>query len=86
MAHTLSLEIPDDIYNLLAQTAEQTQQPLEELAIEWLTKAGQQIAVDPLDKYIGAFTGGMPDWADRHDEYIGASLMDTHEGEDRQIS
>ncbi|HEY0070727.1 MAG TPA: hypothetical protein VGE04_12245 [Chloroflexia bacterium] len=86
MTHTLQLEIPEDIYNLLEQRAEQTKQPLEELAIQWLAKASQDFADDPLDKYIGAFTSGVPDWADKHDEYIGASLMDTHDNDDHEAT
>lgn len=82
MGHPLLLNVPDDIYNLLSHTAEQTNQPLEELAVEWLVRGGRVIKPDPLDKWIGAFDGGMPDWADRHDEFIGQSLMDDHESKD----
>ncbi len=81
MGHPLLLDIPDDIYKMLAKTAEQTKQPLEELAIEWLTRGGRVVTPDPLDKWIGALDGGMPGWVDRHDEFIGQSLLDTHEGE-----
>ncbi|HEX8219311.1 MAG TPA: hypothetical protein VF914_08870 [Chloroflexia bacterium] len=82
MAHTVLLELPDDVYKLLAQTAEQTSQPLEELAVEWLAMAGRIIQNDPLEKYIGAFTSKMPGWAERHDELLGGALMDDHRSEE----
>jgi hypothetical protein len=78
MAHTLLLEIPEDIYELLALTAEQTKQPLEELAIQWLAKGSRDFADDPMEKYIGAFASNVPGWPERHDELIGESLMDDH--------
>jgi len=34
MGHTLTLEVPDEVYNPLLKTAEQTGQKLEELAIQ----------------------------------------------------
>jgi hypothetical protein len=30
---------------------------------------------DPFEQFIGAFSSTVLDWADRHDEYIGRSLM-----------
>lgn len=79
MTHTLKLEIPEEIYNLLEQRAEQTKQPLEELAIQWLAKASQDFADDPMEKFIGAFATNVPGWPERHDELIGEALMDDHD-------
>ncbi len=74
MAHTLQLEIPEDIYNLLATTSEQTGQPLEALAVQWLVQASEAYADDPLEKFIGAFNSNMPGWSERHDDFIGEAL------------
>ena len=82
MAHTVLLELPDDVYKLLAQTAEQTSQPLEELAVEWLTNASRRVIDDPLAKYIGAIHTDVPNWGERHDELLGQALMDDHTSEE----
>ena len=82
MAHTVLLELPDDVYKLLAQTAEQTSQPLEELAVEWLTNATRRVTEDPLAKYIGAIHTDVPNWGERHDELLGQALMDDHSSEE----
>jgi hypothetical protein len=78
MTYTLQLEIPDELYSLLAQAAEQTKQPIEEVAIRWLAKAGRDIADDPMEKYIGAFTTNVPGWGEHHDELLGEALLDDH--------
>lgn len=70
MVHQLHLEVPDDIYQSLVETSQQTGQPLEDLAVEWLETAQKQLAEDPLDRFIGAFSTNIPDWADDHDKYL----------------
>lgn len=76
MPHTLLLELPEDIYEALVRTATQTGQPVEEWAIERLTAESQRLADDPFEKFIGAISSDIPDWADNHDYYIGRSLME----------
>ena len=86
MGHTLTLEVPDEVYEPLVKTAEQTGQKPEELAIQWLASAIQTFSDDPLEKFIGAIKSDVPDWADLHDKYLGQALMEEmhaekHEGE-----
>jgi protein involved in temperature-dependent protein secretion len=76
MAHTLQLEVPEDVYELLARIAKQTGQPPEQLAARWLSAATRSLANDPLEKFIGAFKTGISDWADEHDDYIGKSILE----------
>lgn len=76
MPHTLLLELPEDIYEALVRTAEQTGLPVEEWAIERLTAESQRLADDPFEKFIGAISSDVPDWADNHDYYIGRSLTE----------
>lgn len=76
MEHTLVLELPEDIYEPLANTAKQTGQTPEELAVEWLATAVQNATDDPVENFIGAFSSNIPDWTDQHDKYIGQSLME----------
>ena len=76
MGHTLTLEVPDEVYNPLLKTAEQTGQKLEELAIQWLATVVETFSDDPLEEFIGAFKSDIPDWADRHDKYLGQSYAE----------
>ena len=83
MGHTLTLEVPDEVYNPLLKTAEQTGQNPEELAIQWLAAVVETFSAeglinhgtanDPLEEFIGAFKSDIPDWADQHDKHLGQS-------------
>jgi len=75
MGYTLMLEVPEDIYEPLVQTAKRTGRPPEELAVEWLVAAVRDAMNDPIENFIGAFSSNTPDWADQHDKYIGQTLM-----------
>jgi len=77
MGCTLVLEVPEDVYEPLMKTAKQIGQPPEALAIQWLANAARNLAVDPLERFIGAFSSNVSDWADEHDKYIGKSIMET---------
>ena len=83
MGHTLTLEVPDEVYNPLLKTAEQTGQKPEELAIQWLAAVVQTFSNDPLEKFIGALKSDIPDWADQHDKHLGQSLMEEMRGQER---
>ncbi len=75
MGHPLTLELPENVYQLLQKTATQTGQQPEVLAVQWLKQISQQQETDPLEKFIGAFESNIPNWADEHDKYIGQSLI-----------
>lgn len=49
MSHTLQLDIPDSIYEILTRTAHQIGKPPETVATQWLVAAVQQMADDPLE-------------------------------------
>ncbi len=74
MTRSLVLEVPEDVYKPLAETAERTNREVEELAVELLTVATRRAADDPVENFIGAFASDTPDWADEHDKYIGQGL------------
>lgn len=76
MGHTLQLELPDDIYESLLQSAQQTGQRPESVAMERLIIATRGLVDDPLEQFIGAFPSDTPDWADQHDHYIGAAILE----------
>jgi len=79
MGYSLTLELPENVYQSLKKTATQTGQQPETLAVQWLKKITQQQEIDPLEKFIGAFNSNIPDWADEHDKYLGQSLLNKHE-------
>ena len=77
MSHTLTLDVPEDVYQALIQQAEETGQPPETVAVQLLATATQNRVDDPLDQFIGAFRGRTADWADRHDAYLGKAVQDS---------
>lgn len=78
MSQMLHLELADGPYRALARTARQEGKATEALATELLTAASQRLTDDPLEPFLGALTSSVPDWADRHDEYLGKGLLGEH--------
>ena len=76
MGHTITVDMPQEVYESLAKTAQQAGQTPEELAKLWLLASLRRIADDPLEKFIGAVSSGVPDLSDRHDDYLGRALYD----------
>jgi len=71
MAHTLRLELPDNVYSALAKTAGQAGKSPETLAAEHLMALHRRRRADPVEGFIGAFPSSAgEDWVDRHDEYL----------------
>lgn len=81
MSHTLTIEVPDNLYEPLRRTAAQSGQSPEALVTQWISLAVQQQADDPLEQFIGAFPSQGSDWADRHDQYLGKAVADTMQTE-----
>jgi len=81
MGHTLKLELSEDIYTLLMKLSQQVGQLPEVLAAQWVISETQKLADDPLEKFIGRFRLGKPDWADNHDRYIGETLSESMKAE-----
>ncbi len=77
MGHTLTLDVPEDVYQSLIQRAEQTGQPPEAVAVQLLATATQHQVDDPLEPFIGAFSSHGADWADQHDTYLGKAVKDS---------
>ncbi len=83
MNHQLTLELPDDVYKPLTAAAQRMGATPEALAVAWLTAATCHAARDPVEDFIGAFRGGVPDWADQHDKHLGHQLLTELRGEKR---
>ena len=77
MGHTLTLDVPEEVYQSLLQKAEQTGQLPEAVAVQLLATAIQPHVEDPLEQFIGAFSSHSVSWADHHDTYLGTAIRDT---------
>ena len=71
MGHSMTLNVPEELYRSLVQRAEAVGQEPESLAVQLLTTATEPGVNDPLEAFIGAFSSQGSDWADRHDAYLG---------------
>jgi hypothetical protein len=76
MSHPLTLQIPEELYQPLIEAAAQMGQTPEEVALQWLSEAAQQIADDPIEQFIGTIPSQIPDWTTQHDVYLGQNLLD----------
>jgi hypothetical protein len=81
MGHTLTLDVPEDVYQSLIQQAEQTGQPPEAVAVQLLASATQHKVDDPLEQFIDAFRSHSADWADQHDMYLGKAVKGSMDSE-----
>lgn len=55
MKQTLTLEIPDDVYEALRQEAAKTGKSLEQLALDWLSQQARRGRVEALKPFFGAW-------------------------------
>ncbi|MFN8492699.1 MAG: hypothetical protein U0350_34170 [Caldilineaceae bacterium] len=80
MGHVLLLELPEEIYQPLIKTAQQSGDTLEQVATNWLAAMVRQTWQDPLERFIGSFRSNVFDWADQHDLYLGQQLSQEMQG------
>lgn len=73
--HTLTLELPDDIYEPLLYQAQRNASTPEALLTQWASKAIQPMPEDPLLKLIGSIESDVRDVSSHHDDYVGRSLQ-----------
>lgn len=81
MSQTLMLEISDDVYKVLTDIASREGKTPEEVGAEWVAITVKRMQNDPVEPFIGAFSSDVSDWASRHDEYLGETLMKEMRGE-----
>jgi predicted transcriptional regulator len=75
MPKTLTIELPDEIYEGLQKLAEKWQTTPERIASDWVVYEAERVLNDPLEKWIGAIDTGVIGWGERHDELLGEALM-----------
>jgi hypothetical protein len=76
MGYALVLEIPEEIYQPLVKTAQQSGHTPEQFATNWLVAIIRQTLQDPLERFIGVFRSNVIDWVDQHDLYLGQELLE----------
>lgn len=81
MTHSMTVELPEVVYQSLSKEARAKGRKVEEILVERLAKDDVPQIDDPLDEFVGAFRSDVPDWAENHDKYIGESLMREMRGE-----
>ena len=77
MSHTMTLDLPENVYRSLKEKADEAGQLPEVVAVQLLTSATHPEASDPLEEFIGAFDSQGIDWADQHDTHLGNSVKET---------
>lgn len=81
MSHELTLELPDEVYRPLAERAQSTGQSVEATAQACIVQAlGRHSGYGRVRKWAGAFSSGVTDAGQRHDDYIGDALVDELRG------
>ncbi|MBX3290335.1 MAG: hypothetical protein KF855_13435 [Acidobacteria bacterium] len=82
MTHSLTLELPEAVYNNLVEKASKSGKRVEEFALDRLVNGDEpEIVDDPFDKFIGAFSSDIRDWGTRHDELLGETIYREMRGE-----
>lgn len=91
MPRTLTITLPDELEQALAQTAAQTNQSAEALILQLLTQkfppadavapiapnsAIIDFTTDPLFQLAGCISSEFTDVAENHDHYIGQAIYD----------
>ncbi|PIU67126.1 MAG: hypothetical protein COS85_01935 [Armatimonadetes bacterium CG07_land_8_20_14_0_80_59_28] len=82
MAHTLTIRLREELYELLEQMGERAGKTSDELGSQWIELALERVVNDPLFKHAGSVNSGVTDWADRHDYYLGQTLKEEMDGAD----
>lgn len=75
MGHSLLLELPEEIYQPLAEVAQKNGDTPEQVATDWLVAIVRQTGQDPVDRFIGVFQSNIFDWTEQHDLYLGQELL-----------
>jgi hypothetical protein len=74
MTHSLTLDLPEEIYQPLLKTALTNGKKVEEVAVEVLASVKIKKVVDPFERLIGSVKSDITDLAENHDKYIGETL------------
>jgi hypothetical protein len=74
MTHSLTLDLPEEIYQPLLKTALTNGKKVEDVAVEVLASLKRKNFTDPFERFIGSVKSDITDLAENHDKYIGENL------------
>ena len=77
---TLTVELEDRLYQALNRIAQQLGQTPEQISAQWIAKAVERVECDPLLALAGTLECDVTDVGERHDHYIGQSLLSEMRG------
>ncbi len=72
--HTLTLQLPDEIFEPLMLQAQRSGITPEAVVTDWVASAVIPSPEDSLLKLISSVESDISDAAERHDEYLGKAL------------
>ena len=75
MTHTITLEVSQDLYDLLAEVGKDKGQSPEVVAADILASARLYLTTDPLERLAGTLETDVRDWGRNHDHYLGQALL-----------
>ena len=81
MSQPLTIQIPEPVFHFLQERAKQLGKTPEVVAAQCIELSVVPPEDDPLLKWMGAFSSGPGDAAERHDYYIGEALAKEMRGE-----
>ena len=76
MAATLTIEMPDELFEQLQRQARDKSTTPEALAAEYLATMVSSHSHDRLRRWAGSLASGVTDASLRHDDYIGQALYE----------
>ena len=74
MPATLTIEVSDEFWERLRQSAAQQGKTPEALAAEYLANSLAKPTAGSFRRWVGAWASNIPDASLRHDEYLGQAL------------
>lgn len=78
MSKTVSLTIPDNLYDIITKIAKNKGQTSESLIMECVENSFASLENDPLEPFIGIIDTQGSDWSEKHDQYLGQALLDNN--------
>ncbi len=85
MGHTVTLQVPENLYKAIQLRAIQHGQTPDSLVTEWLAEAirrAETAEQDPLVRLFGTISSDVTDVAEQHDYYISQAVsQELHDGE-----
>ncbi len=80
MGHMISVVLEEPAFGVLKQCAHKLGKDPAEVSAEWIRAALNRVVQDPMFELAGAFESDLPDWVERHDEYLGQGLLKEMQG------